>query len=173
VRSLRVQLSHTEAEHLLRPIGPARFLIRALRSTALVRIPYRIFELHASHRCGAEQTLIGIDLVEGRLDPLAFTHPPADEDLDDDLAGLLPVSLRPDAAEATAIDSLRRKIFRRGFFAVGQTRIEVHSFNDIAVPYYVGLCSRGGSVHLRVVDALGGKTEGARMRSMLQLWLSS
>src|SRR5205823_1644648 len=72
------------------------------------------------------------------------------------------------------LGKVRRLIFSTGFFRVRDLRLSAELIpGEIYVPYWVGFCGRGMLARFSVLDAVRRKPEGAKVRHMLQNWLTS
>ena len=81
-----------------------------------------------------------------------------------------------DEAEATkiVIAKVHRLLFSTGFFRVRNLRISAKPVaGEIYVPYWVGFRGRGVRARFVVMDAVRRKMEGAKVRHLLQAWLTS
>jgi len=67
-----------------------------------------------------------------------------------------------------------RLLFTRGFFRIRNLAISVNPVpGEIHIPYWVGFRGRGSSANFAVIDAVRRQPEGARVRRMLEEWLST
>jgi hypothetical protein len=125
---------------------------------------------------GREQNLtFAMDAVRGVLDLYQLPpHTAEDQFLTLQTRNVLPADLDAAQAEERLIAKVRRMIFTRGFFRVRDLKIEALPVpGEIYVPYWV--CFRGTSerVHLAVLDAVRRRPEGAKVRRLVEEWLSS
>ena len=81
-----------------------------------------------------------------------------------------------DEAEANKIvvAKVQRLLFSTGFFRVRNLRISAEPVaGEIYIPYWVGFRGRGPQARFVVMDAVRRKMEGAKVRHLMQAWLTS
>ena len=81
-----------------------------------------------------------------------------------------------DEAEARKIvvTKVQRLLFSTGFFRVRNLQISAEPVaGEIYIPYWVGFRGRGVRARFVVMDAVRRKMEGAKVRHLLQAWLTS
>jgi hypothetical protein len=81
-----------------------------------------------------------------------------------------------DEVEAKKIvaGKVQRLLFTTGFFRIRNLTISVDPVaGEIYVPYWVGFRGRGLRARFSVMDAVRRKIEGAKVRHLLQAWLTS
>ena len=146
-----------------------------LRAVADFYIPFRIFEMEISNRGSKECRVLGVDAVTGSLDPYYFDRPPAaDQTLEIQTRNHLEATLDPSQAEKIGVTKVQRLLFTKGFFRLRGLNISAHSVSgEIYVPYWAGFRGRGSSASLEVIDAVRRQPEGARVRRMLEDWLTA
>lgn len=178
IRSLKPNVTREEAiRHFSNGLfnGGARLIRGPIHSLAELYIPYRIFRVKISS-AGREQNLtFALDAVRGVLD--LYRVPALTDDgqfLTLQTRNVIPADLDAAQAEEQLIAKVRRMIFTRGFFRVRDLKIEALPVpGEICVPYWV--CFRGTSerVHLAVLDAVRRRSEGAKVRRLVEEWLGS
>ena len=178
IRSLKPNVTREEAIRYFSEGAMNRIadLMRGpIRSLAELYIPYRLFRVKI-RSAGREQNLtFAMDAVRGVLDLYQLPpHTAEDQFLTLQTRNVLPADLDAAQAEKRLIGKVRRMIFTRGFFRVRDLKIEALPVpGEICVPYWV--CFRGTSerVHLAVLDAVRRRPEGAKVRRLVEEWLSS
>ncbi len=69
---------------------------------------------------------------------------------------------------------VQRLLFSTGFFRIRNLTILPEPVaGEIYVPYWVGFRGRGVRASFSVMDAVRRKMEGAKVRHLLQAWLTS
>jgi hypothetical protein len=178
IRSLRPNVASEEAEEyfssglmdILRTSvsGP-------LRSVADFYIPFRLFQVEILNGGKRAQRIFGLDAVNGSLDLYHFDQLPGEREV-------IYLETRNcsepllDEAEAAkiVIAKVQRLLFSAGFFRVRNLRISAEPVaGEIYVPYWVAFRGRGVRARFAVMDAVRRKMEGAKLRHLLQSWLTS
>jgi hypothetical protein len=146
-----------------------------LRAVADFYIPFRIFEMEIANRGSKECRILGVDAVTGSLDPYYFDHSPdADQIVEVQTRNRLEPTLNPGQAEKIAVTKVQRLLFTKGFFRLRSLNISVRPVSsEIHVPYWAGFRGRSSSASLEVIDAVRRQPEGARVRRMLEGWLTA
>jgi len=178
IRSLKPNVTREEAiRHFSKGVvnGAAKLIRGPIHSLAELYIPYRLFHVKICS-AGREQNLtFAMDAVRGVLDLYQLPpHTAEDQFLTLQTRNVLPADLDAAQAEERLIAKVRRMIYTRGFFRVRDLKIEALPVpGEICVPYWV--CFRGTSerVHLAVLDAVRRRPEGAKVRRLVEEWLSS
>jgi len=119
--------------------------------------------------------LFAIDAVDGSLDLFEFPRIPVERELQA-LEGRnrLTAALTEERAAELLRDKVLRVIFQQGFFKIRDARIEITPVGcELHLPYWLGFHERDGSVRCRVMDAVRRRIEGAKVRNLLQTWLTS
>ena len=146
-----------------------------LKSVADFYIPFQLFQVEILNGGKRDQRVFGLDAVNGSLDLYHFEQLPGEREV-------IYLETRNcsepllDEGEAKRILAARvqRLLFSTGFFRVRNLKISAEPVaGEIYIPYWVGF--RGRSVHARfvVMDAVRRKMEGAKVRLLLQAWLTS
>jgi len=178
IRSLRPNVTREEATEqfsfglgdILRTtaFGP-------LKSVADFYIPFRLFQVEIFNRGKRDQRVFGLDAVNGSLDLYHFEQLPDEREV-------IYLETRNcsepllDEAEAKKIVAakVQRQLFSTGFFRVRNLRISAEPVaGEIYIPYWVGFRGRGARARFAVMDAVRRKMEGAKVRHLLQAWLTS
>jgi hypothetical protein len=148
--------------------GPAR-------SLAELYIPYRLFQVKIRSAGREQNQTIALDAVSGVLDLYEFPAPASGAGLLTlETRNALPVGLDATQANDLLVAKIRCMIFTRGFFRVRDLTIEATPLpGEICVPYWV--CFRGSDdwLHLRALDAVRRRPEGAKVRRLIEEWLRS
>jgi hypothetical protein len=146
-----------------------------LRSVADFYIPFRIFEVEILNAGKKDRRILGLDTVSGSLDPYYFEHLPSSEEVRElETRNCLSSCLDSEQLRKTATTKVQRLLFSRGFFRIRNLTISVHpAVAEIHVPYWVGFRGRGSSPTFEVIDAVRRQPEGARVRRMLEDWLTT
>jgi len=178
IRSLRPNVTREEAtEQFSSGLGD---ILRTtafgpLKSVADFYIPFRLFQVEIFNRGKRDQRVFGLDAVNGSLDPYHFEQLP-------DQGEVIYLETRNcsepllDEAEAKKIVAakVQRLLFSTGFFRVRNLRISAEPVaGEIYIPYWVGFRGRGARARFAVMDAVRRKMEGAKVRHLLQAWLTS
>lgn len=178
IRSLRPNVTREEAEEhfssgLLDILHTT--VSGPLKSVADFYIPFQLFNVEIRNGGKRDQRLFGLDAVNGSLDLYHFEELPGEREV---------VYLETrncsepllDEAEARKIVAakVQRLLFSTGFFRVRNLSISPDPVaGEIYVPYWVGFRGRGVRARFSVMDAVRRKMEGAKVRHLLQAWLTS
>jgi len=178
IRSLRANVTREEAtEQFSSGLGD---ILRTtafgpLKSVADFYIPFRLFQVEIFNRGKRDQRVFGLDAVNGSLDLYHFEQLPDEREV-------IYLETRNcsepllDEAEAKKIVAakVQRLLFSTGFFRVRNLRISAEPVaGEIYIPYWVGFRGRGARARFAVMDAVRRKMEGAKVRHLLQAWLTS
>jgi len=177
IRSLRANVTREEAtEQFSSGLGD---ILRTtafgpLKSVADFYIPFRLFQVEIFNRGKRDQRVFGLDAVNGSLDLYHFEQLPDEREV-------IYLETRNcsepllDEAEAKKIVAakVQRLLFSTGFFRVRNLRISAEPVaGEIYIPYWVGFRGRGARARFAVMDAVRRKMEGAKVRHLLQAWLT-
>ncbi len=149
----------------------------SLARLAMVYLPFRMFRstVHNTVRKSEqhEEQLVAIDAMTGTLDLYQFAALPSDGETTIVHTTNTPTQrlLLPEL-EAKLGDKLRRTIFRRGFYALRDFRLELTPLDEIYVPYWVAFRGRGEVAHLEVLDAVRRSPEGDKVRRLIEQWIA-
>jgi hypothetical protein len=177
IRSLRPNVSREEAIEQFAG-GMAGALRSALqgpvRSIADFYIPFALFQVMVSNAGKEETSILGLDSVSGLLDPYQFDQvPDASKLVSIDTRNYPDSRLDPERGRELLVERVRRLLFQRGFFRMRDLRIEVSPLRaEVCVPYWVAFRGRGARAHISVMDAVRRRMEGAKVRQVLESWLT-
>ena len=175
---LRPNVSLKEAKALLSTDGFRGWFrhlrLGHLRWVAQVYVPFDVFTLEIFRNGMVESGAIALDAVNGTLDPYSFEHPPTETDcITVETRNVLPHLMLAQASQKNAEQHVRRLLYQRGFFRISNLEIKATRMPlGIYVPYWVGFYGRDAQVRLEVVDAVRRRLEGAKVRTLMQQWLT-
>jgi len=151
------------------------FLQGPVRSVADFYIPFALFQVKIVNAGSREFQILGLDSVSGSLDLYHFPHiPDAAELISLDTRNSPQPLLDPERAREILIEKVRRVLFQRGFFRMRDLRIEAEPLpGELCVPYWVVFRGRGSTARVSVLDAVRRKSEGAKVRHLLEAWLTT
>ena len=178
IRSLKANLSREEAlQHFSGGLG-ARLRETAfgpLRSVADFYIPFRLFRVEIVNRGKHEQRIFALDAVNGSLDPYQLDQFPGERDIVQlETRNCAEPLLDEAEARRIIVTRVQRLLFSTGFFRVRDLRITAEPVpGEIYIPYWVGFRGRGARPRLAILDAVRGQPEGAKVKQLLQAWLTS
>jgi hypothetical protein len=179
IRSLKPNVTRDEAIRQFAPPGLQGLwrdsISGQLQWTADFYIPFRLFRVEIQNNGNRELRILGLDVASGTLDPYQFAQTPGPAEVVSlETRNCVSPLLRDDTAQELLLAKLRRLIFSLGFFRIRQLRMNAEPIaGDIHVPYWVGFRNRGGLARISVVDAVRRRTEGAKVRHLLETWLSA
>jgi hypothetical protein len=178
IRSLKLNVTRDEAMQqfssgVLNGLRDAAF--GPLRSVADFYIPFQLFQIEILNSGKRDQRIFGLDAVNGSLDLYHFEQLPGERELIYLETRNCSESLLGEAeAKEMVIAKVQRLLFSTGFFRVRNLRISAEPVaGEIHVPYWVGFRGRGARVRFAVMDAVRRKLEGAKVRYLLQEWLTA
>lgn len=178
IRSLRLNVTREEAtEHfssgMLDVLRKTAF--GPLRSVADFYIPFQLFQIEILNGGKRDQRIFGLDAVNGSLDLFHFEQLPGEGEVRYlETRNCAEVLLGEAEARKIVIAKVQRLLFSTGFFRVRNLQINAEPVTgEIYVPYWVGFRGRGSLARLAVIDAVRRKPEGAKVRHLLQEWLTS
>jgi len=178
IRSLRPNVSREEATDYFSS-GLADILRTTasgpLKSVADFYIPFQLFQIEMVNSGKRDRRIFGLDAVNGSLDLYSFDQLPGEREV---VYMETPNHTEPllDEAEARKIvvTKVQRLLFSTGFFRVRDLQISAEPVaGEIYIPYWVGFRGRGVRARFVVMDAVRRKMEGAKVRHLLQAWLTS
>ncbi len=161
------------------PGGPVELLRRAafgpVRSVAEFYVPFRLFQVEILNRGKRDQRVLGLDAVNGTLDLYHFEQLPSPgEIIHVETRNCPPALLDEVRGKELVVAKVRRLLFTTGFFRLRDLRITaVPVAGEICIPYWVGFRGRGVHARFAVMDAVRRRLEGAKVRHLLQTWLTS
>jgi hypothetical protein len=146
-----------------------------LRSVADFYIPFRLFQIEIVNRGRREQRIFGLDAVNGSLDPYHFGQFPGEREVVYlETRNCSEPLLDEVEAGKIMITKVQRLLFGSGFFRLRDLKIAAEPVaGEIYIPYWVGFRGRGVHPHLAVIDAVRRRPEGAKVRQLLQAWLTA
>lgn len=179
IRSLKPNVTQEEAAEQFSAAGPVGLLRQAafgpLRSVAEFYIPFRLFQVEILNGGKRDRRILGLDAVNGSLDVYHFDQLPGPDELIYIESRNCPQALLDDAqARELVTAKVQRMLFTTGFFRIKDLHISTEPVpGEIYVPYWVGFRGRGVRARLAVIDAVRRRLEGAKVRHLLQNWLTS
>jgi hypothetical protein len=177
IRSLKPNVSREEAIEQFSS-GVTGFLRDAvfgpLRSVAEFYIPFHLFQVQILNRGRPGLHVFGLDAVNGSLDLYHFERLPGPDELMCLETRNCPESLLDDAlARELVVAKVQRALFTTGFFRMKDLRISAEPVaGEICIPYWTGFRGRGVRARFAVIDAVRRRVEGAKVRNLLQNWLT-
>jgi hypothetical protein len=174
IQSLAPRLSQEEAVKLLRPGVLGRTLgIGPLRQLASVFVPVHLFRVGVESRSARNAQLLASDAVAGTLDLLGFDHlPSADEITAVESQNCLPSLLDVDRGRELVTERVRRMTYQGGFFRLRGLEIRCELIPvSFYMPYWLGFFGTGERASLRALNAVRGRVEGAKARSLFSDWI--
>jgi len=165
-----LQFSSTGIPRLFRNVAYGR-----LRSVAELYVPFRLYQVQIMNRGKTEERLIALDAISGTLDPFQFDHIPTDAEMVSTESRNCPRAHLEDAFIAELlIAKLRRLLYSRGFFRMRDLRITATPLaQELHIPYWLGFRGSNGHARVAVIDAVRRRFEGAKMRRLVEAWLTS
>ena len=178
IRSLRPNVTREDAiaQFSRGPLATVRrWALGPLQSVADFYIPFRLFQVEITNAGRSELRIVGLDVIAGSLDLYSFDQiPDSSQVMTVDTRNCPEVRLDDSAASALVIERVRRILFSRGFFRMRNPTIRTLPTNqDLYVPYWVGFYGSGNQARLSVMDAVRRRFEGAKVRHLLQSWLTA
>jgi hypothetical protein len=178
IRSLRSNVSRDQALEYLAGgmMGALRGVLQGpVRSVADFYIPFTLFKITITNAGSREDEILGLDSVSGSLDLYHFPHiPDAAELISVDTRNCPQPLLDPERAREVLTEKVRRILFQRGFFRMRELRIQAEPLaGELCVPYWVAFRGRGMSARISVLDAVRRKREGAKVKQLLETWLTT
>jgi len=145
-----------------------------LRSVAEFYIPFQLFQVEILNHGKHDQRIFGLDAVIGSLELYHFEQPPGERDVVYcESRNCAEVLLDEPRARELVLMKVRRIVFSAGFFRIRDLSISAEPIaGEIHIPYWVGFRGRGVRAHMTVMDAVRRRVEGAKVRQLLQAWLT-
>ena len=146
-----------------------------LKSVADFYIPFQLFQVEILNGGKRDERIFGLDAINGSLDLYRFEQLPGEREV-------IYLETRNcsepllDEVEAKKIltTKVQRLLFGSGFFRIRNLRISAEPVaGEIYIPYWVGFRGRGVGARFVVMDAVRRKMEGAKVRHLLQAWLTA
>ena len=179
VRSLKPNVTREQAILQFSSTGIPRFFRNAafgpLRSVAELYVPFRLFQVQIVNRGQTEQRFLALDAVAGTLDPFQFDHVPTEEETVSIESRNCPRAQLDDALVAQLlVAKLRRFLYGRGFFRMQGLEITATPIpQGLHIPYWLGFRGSNGHARVAVIDAVRRRFEGAKVRRLVEAWLTS
>jgi len=176
IRSLRANVTRQQAEEHFSSAGPISMLkglvSGPLRSVADIYIPFRLFRVEITEHERVRSQFLAVDVVKGNLDLYQFDDVPEVAVLE--TRNCPPGILDEERARQLVVEKFRRVVFSQGFFRLRSPQFSATALpGEIHVPYWVAFRGQGAHAHLEVIDAVRRRTEGAKLRRMIEEWLGS
>jgi hypothetical protein len=178
IQALKPAVRREEAVELFRGCGIRGLLRRLgagrLHSLADAYVPFSVYRVEVVNGAKRETHCFALDAVKGTLDPYAFPRVPEPWEMVpvETRNRALPV-LDPFWVRELLTEKVRRMLFQRGFFRIRNLIIRAEPISlDLHIPYWIGFYDAGGSVRLRVLDAVRGTFEGGKAQAFFHDWLS-
>ena len=179
IRSLKPNVTRDEAieqfsrDRVLGLLRSAAF--GPLRSVAEFYIPFHLFQVEVVNRGRRDLRIFGLDAVNGSLDLYHFEQLPGPEDVIYlETRNCVPVLLDDALGKDLIVAKVRRLLFSTGFFRIRDLRISAEPIpGEIHIPYWVGFRGHGVRARCAVLDAVRRRPEGAKVRRLLESWLTS
>jgi hypothetical protein len=146
-----------------------------LRSVAEFYIPFHLFQVEVFNRGRRDIHLFGLDAVNGSLDLYHFEQLPGAEDVIVlETRNCIPAVLNDALAKQLIVAKVRRLLFSTGLFRIRDLRISAEPIpGEIHIPYWAGFRGHGTRARFAVLDAVRRQIEGAKVRRLLENWLTS
>jgi hypothetical protein len=146
-----------------------------LKSVAEAYIPFYLFRVTIVNRGRTETSVLGLDAIRGSLDPYRFAHAPTEgETVRLETRNSLRSELGLTEAGQLLVAKVRRLLYGKGFFRLHAMEISAEPLEDeLHIPYWLGFSGSGNNARLRVLDGVRRRTEGGKVRSIFEAWLTS
>ena len=146
-----------------------------LKSVADFYIPFRIFHLEIVNGDKRDLRIFGLDAINGSLDLYHFEQLPGEREVVYLETRNCSEPLLDEAeGKKILIAKVQRLLFSTGFFRIRNLNISPEPVaGEIYIPYWIGFRGRGRRARFVVMDAVRRKMEGAKVRHLLQAWLTS
>jgi hypothetical protein len=179
IRSLRPNVGRDEAIDQFSSTGPVELLRQVafgpVRSVAEFFIPFQLFQVEILNSGKRDQRVLGLDAVTGSLDLYHFEQLPGPGEVVFVEPRHCPLPMmEEDKARELILAKVRRVLFTTGFFRMRNLQLSAQPIaGEIYIPYWVGFRGRGTQARFVVMDAVRRRIEGAKVRNLLQTWLTS
>lgn len=179
IRSLKPNVTREQAILQFASTGVPRWFRNAaygpLRSVAELYVPFRLFEVQIVNRGQSEQRVLALDALAGTLDPFQFDHLPIEGETVTIETRNRPLAQLDDRLAAELlVAKLRRFLYGRGFFRMQGLQITATPIQqELHIPYWLGFRGSNGRARVAVIDAVRRRFEGAKMRRLVEAWLTS
>ena len=178
IRSLKPNVNRDEVIRQFSGGGPSaalrNVLYGRLRSLAALYIPFRLFRVQITNRGIFEEKLMALDAVTGTLDLFQFDHiPNGTETITVDTRNCPSSVLADSLLTDRVLAKLRRILYSNGFFKMRDLQLSAVPLPDeLHIPYWIGFRGSENHVRLFVIDAVRRRTEGAKVRRLVEEWLA-
>jgi hypothetical protein len=146
-----------------------------LRSVAEFYVPFQLYRAQISNAGKRDNRCFGLDAVTGSLDLYHFEQLPTEREI---ICCQSRNCVEARLEETQALEllraKLRRMLFNSGFFRLRNLEIHVEPLQgELHVPYWIGFRGRRRYATFVVMDAVRRRVEGAKVRQLLEAWLTS
>jgi len=178
IRSLKPNVTRDDVIRQFSGGGPSaalrNVLYGRLRSVAELYIPFRLFRVQITNRGVFEEKLMALDAVTGTLDLFQFDHiPNGTETITVDTRNCPSSVLADSLLTDRVLAKLRRILYSNGFFKMRDLQLSAVPLPDeLHIPYWIGFRGSENHVRLFVIDAVRRRTEGAKVRRLVEEWLA-
>jgi len=178
IRSLKPNVTRDDVIRQFSGGGPSaalrNVLYGRLHSVAELYIPFRLFRVQITNRGVFEEKLMALDAVTGTLDLFQFDHiPNGTETITVDTRNCPSSVLADSLLTDRVLAKLRRILYSNGFFKMRDLQLSAVPLPDeLHIPYWIGFRGSENHVRLFVIDAVRRRTEGAKVRRLVEEWLA-
>lgn len=179
IRTLKPNVTREQAILQFSSTGIPRLFRNAafgrLRSVAELYLPFRLFRVQIVNRGMTEERLIALDAITGTLDPFQFDHVPTEaETVSLQTRNCPGAQLEDERVSELLVAKLRRLLYSRGFFRMRDLEIRATPVDHaLHIPYWLGFRGSDGHARVAVIDAVRRRFEGAKVRRLVEAWLTS
>ena len=179
IRALKANVTREQAVEQFSSSGLSRLFrnqaFGTLRSVAEFYVPFRIFRARIENRGVTNENLVALDVVTGTLDLFKFDRLPGDSETTYlETRNCAKAELENGRAAELVTAKLRRVLYSRGFFRVSNLAITATPLDEeLFIPYWLGFRGSDGNARVAVIDAVRRKFEGAKVRRLVEHWLTS
>jgi hypothetical protein len=178
IRSLRPNVTREEAtEHFSSGLMDILHTTSSgpLKSVADFYIPFQLYQVEILNGDKRDERLFGLDAVNGSLDLYHFEVLPGEHELTYlETRNCSEPLLDEAVAKKLVVAKVQRLLFSTGFFRIRNLHISPDPVaGAIYIPYWVGFRGRGARASFVVMDAVRRRMEGAKVRHLLEAWLTS
>jgi hypothetical protein len=144
-----------------------------LRGVAEIYIPYRLYTVSFEDRRFRRVQHHALDSASGTLDPYQFAALPESQEWTEvEAPNCHPVKVEERRTRELAIETVRRRLFSRGFYRLTAPRFTAELIHpEFYLPYWVGFYGDDRNLSLKVVNALRQTMEGGKVCHLLKAWL--
>jgi hypothetical protein len=144
-----------------------------LRGVAEIYIPYRLYRVSVEDRRSRRVQHYALDSASGTLDPYQFAALPESQEWTEvEAPNCHPVKVEERRTRELAIETVRRRVFSRGFYRMTAPRFTAELIHpEFYLPYWVGFYGDDRNLSLKVMNAIRQTMEGSRVCHLLKTWL--